>query len=293
VTGRFTTYDVTPPDYARPQSVNSFAYVEGNPVNFVDPSGHIKENEAAYANATIGNLKNYEVEIVPDFGYLNIQVPYQYGPTTIYVEKWKCAQAWNEGAWSKDELTWIGDAVADASNFMHGPDKFKSAMHGPVKVSRWAIPKDPVLTINGQEVVGPIRGFAPPSRLPLGDVVLPDYFFSNTDEYAKYSFVHELGHVWDRRTGLQLSGDMSRSLGTQQCQMTGHGVSCIFNIDVGKEKPPGYKPPYGPYAGGSAMEDWAEAFASSVYPGHYGGVGATTLGPLRRQYVLDQIAALP
>jgi RHS repeat-associated protein len=39
-TGRFTTRDVWPPDYTRPQSLNGFAYVEGNPINRIDPSGH-------------------------------------------------------------------------------------------------------------------------------------------------------------------------------------------------------------------------------------------------------------
>ncbi|MBI1801352.1 MAG: RHS repeat-associated core domain-containing protein, partial [Chloroflexi bacterium] len=39
-TGRFTTRDVWPSDYTRPQSLNGFAYVEANPINRVDPSGH-------------------------------------------------------------------------------------------------------------------------------------------------------------------------------------------------------------------------------------------------------------
>ncbi len=38
-TGRFTTRDVWPPDYTRPQSLNGWAYVEGNPINRLDPSG--------------------------------------------------------------------------------------------------------------------------------------------------------------------------------------------------------------------------------------------------------------
>jgi len=39
-TGRFTTRDVWLPDYTRPQALNGWLYVEANPVNFTDPSGH-------------------------------------------------------------------------------------------------------------------------------------------------------------------------------------------------------------------------------------------------------------
>ena len=39
-TGRFVSKDTWDGDYNRPLSLNPWNYVEGNPVNFVDPSGH-------------------------------------------------------------------------------------------------------------------------------------------------------------------------------------------------------------------------------------------------------------
>jgi RHS repeat-associated protein len=42
-TGRFLTKDSWQGDYNRPLSLNQWNYVEGNPVNFTDPSGHIPE----------------------------------------------------------------------------------------------------------------------------------------------------------------------------------------------------------------------------------------------------------
>lgn len=40
--GRFITRDTWPGNYQRPLSLNGWNYVEGNPVNFTDPSGHIR-----------------------------------------------------------------------------------------------------------------------------------------------------------------------------------------------------------------------------------------------------------
>lgn len=50
-TGRFITKDSVPGDYTRPQSLNGWNYVESNPINKVDPSGHCAENadEACWA----------------------------------------------------------------------------------------------------------------------------------------------------------------------------------------------------------------------------------------------------
>ncbi|ABQ25362.1 YD repeat protein [Geotalea uraniireducens Rf4] len=38
--GRFITADTIVPDYANPQSLNRYAYVQNNPMNYVDPTGH-------------------------------------------------------------------------------------------------------------------------------------------------------------------------------------------------------------------------------------------------------------
>ena len=39
--GRFTQPDSIVPDMSNPQSLNRYAYVNNNPVMFVDPTGHI------------------------------------------------------------------------------------------------------------------------------------------------------------------------------------------------------------------------------------------------------------
>lgn len=127
---------------------------------------------------------------------------------------------------------------------------------------------------------------------------MPDYAFQYTREYAKYGVVHELGHVWDRRTALDLSNGLMVYIGTLVCEGMG---GCRFDISAGKELPPGYPRFIGKhknYAGTTPMEDWAEAFASTIYPNYYSQFSIFNgtdwekywlIGPMRKHYVLDQI----
>ncbi|MBK8417475.1 RHS repeat-associated core domain-containing protein [Candidatus Villigracilis saccharophilus] len=71
--GRFTSRDTWGGDANRPMSMNRWGYVEGNPVNYFDPSGHIAEgHEARTADVIRDKLKIfYGVEIHKDWGYLN------------------------------------------------------------------------------------------------------------------------------------------------------------------------------------------------------------------------------
>ena len=48
-TGRFISRDIWGGDYNRPLSLNRWGYVEGNPVNYIDPTGH-------YATSSTGNV---------------------------------------------------------------------------------------------------------------------------------------------------------------------------------------------------------------------------------------------
>jgi hypothetical protein len=164
---------------------------------------------------------------------------------------------------------------------------------------------------------------APPGFLAkaLGDVVLPDSAFNYGHDFARYIIVHEMGHVWDYRTGNQLSMGMMQALGTWICDEEGgncHWAPYAARVDeqtlevVYPEPYPGIpkkcgndpinpshlitgcqKQPYAatcsgfPLLTGPGAEDWAESFASYVYPNYYprqGFLGLKT-GGIREEYV--------
>ena len=291
--GRFLSRDIWVGDYSRPLSLNLWNYVESNPVIYVDHTGHIKESDASTATSIIDSLfNNYSVSIFKDYRFYDVQVP-QVENANARIVKWKCEKAWYEGAWENlHEIEWVRDAIEEMGNAMGGAAKFKAAMHGTVKISRWDVSRDPILTINGNEIIGSVRGFAPPPEAGLGDIVMPDHFFSAGDLYAKYGVVHELAHVWDRRSGKTLSEGISAVVGTKTvCNWLGFNCRYDLGIADGNEPPPGHHA--NPYAGVSAMEDWAEAFATFVYPAYYGqDQGNDILGPIRRQYVQEAIQNL-
>jgi len=136
---------------------------------------------------------------------------------------------------------------------------------------------------------------APPfvGRL-LGDVLLADTAFYNQND-AKFGTAHELGHVWDWRSNWgSLHYEMSIELGTMVCpdnpETPGEEV-CWFDIEAGKEVPPGAQ--IDPYAGTYVWEDWAEVFASYVYPDYYNRKGFVQIGELRKRYVERKIREIP
>jgi RHS repeat-associated protein len=68
--GRWLSADTIVPDPGNPQSLNRYAYVRNNPLRYVDPSGHIEEDQYEDAIEIINDLRdNYDVDIDIDFGW--------------------------------------------------------------------------------------------------------------------------------------------------------------------------------------------------------------------------------
>jgi RHS repeat-associated protein len=281
-TARFLSKDSWQGDYTRPQSLDAWAYTEGNPINRTDPSGLIAEGQDAI------DAQNYREELQSTYG-IEIWQDWGYGRLTGW---------WYPGAWrSADELKSVLGAAYLSSAAMGGPAKFKSAMNGTLWIVRQTSPNP---------------SYSPPYfQWLLGDVVLNDFMFNTYNvDFETYWISHEFGHAWDFKQGQRLSRGMTSALGTSVCtQVAINGVGlgdaqflipsvcvCQFDVDA-KEPPPG--DPKDPYAGTSAWEDWAEAFANYVDPTYYQGMRNASnqtfnlLGPLRRQYVEEQIRAIP
>jgi RHS repeat-associated protein len=275
--GRFISKDVWLGDSNNPLSLNSWLYAYSNPIRYYDPSGFISQDEA---NIIHEWLLGYGVEIQKDWGYGYEVIRKNPWLSPVIPRQLLCD--WFGGYWrSIDELNLVKDSVIRSAIGLKGVGRFKSAM-GHVKIARWgSFPDSPA--------------FAPPGPASIiGDIVLPDYHFNQTNEYSVFNLIHEFGHVWDGNVLGRLSSGLQSEIGTLTCQLGGRTPVCWFDIDAGKEKPPGH--PDDPYAGTSSsrFEDWAESFATYIYPKYYQQFPRyLDLGPLRKQYVMEQINALP
>ncbi|MBE0411645.1 MAG: hypothetical protein IBX69_18110, partial [Anaerolineales bacterium] len=103
---------------------------------------------------------------------------------------------WDEGNWrSLRELELVEEALKDIAPNPPGVmsyDQFHNKFKR-VAFRRWNNDK--------------ILAFAPPGLLAyvMGDIVLTNTVFGESEDWTKYTIVHEMGHVWDYRTGHRLS----------------------------------------------------------------------------------------
>ncbi len=261
--------------------MSHYTYVENRPIILTDPTGWISESDADAAEKIVNRLqRNYNVRIVVDWGYRSVPLPYTFPNLDVHQ-----ICVWNEGNWRElRELSLTEIAVLRTSIKLGGPAKFKSAMGGVVNISRWNWP--------------PVRSFAPPTVIPfLGDIILTNYHFdvkSYGDEFVQHTVIHELAHVWDWREGRRLSTGMAKDIGTLVCDTHPiYGEVCSFDITRIMELPPGKL--IDNYAGKNAMEDWAESFATFIYPDYYRKKALRLLVPggLREAYIQTQINSIP
>ena len=287
-TGRFLTKDTWQGDYNRPASLNKWNYVESNSVNYTDPSGFIRQGpEAQRADNIRSRLNTMGIVIVKDWGDIYTFDPNSYKISTC---------GWDEGRWGIKDLVYIEKAARDLNKKIGGPSKLRAAV-GQVVVNK----------INrNSSMMSP-----PPDRTPtwlLGDIVILTTASQSNEEWYKFTFVHEFGHVWDYRQGSQISMDLEKELGAYAC----HFGVCYWDPSQSVEAPPDTlrickekpndkmceKPPYsstygnsGPLFSSVGAEDWAQSLAYFVYPDYQSDI-TIGLRSVRRQFVKKQISYL-
>jgi RHS repeat-associated protein len=317
--GKFVSRDIWDQEPTQPISYNAWLYGWSNPIRYRDPSGLITQAEAPRAQEIVESLvRIYGIGITQDWGW-------RYVPTTnpyAYTNLNTCPKYWVEGNWrSLSELERVKESIEDIAPGKMSINTFQ------LPFQRVEISRTSVEVLFGNEV----RSFAPPGILAtvLGDVVLGNYAFDHGAEFARFTAVHELGHVWDYRSGDQLSFGLMQALDTWICEDNGnncHWAPYFSRVDeatleimypepypgtpkkCGDEPPsPSHKvsgceePPYAatyggfPLLTGPGAEDWAESFASYVYPNFYPSRGRVGLksGGIRETYIEQILNSLP
>jgi len=307
--GRFLTEDSWQGNDNDPMSLNGWNYVDADPINFTDPTGHIKQGfDAQTADHYLDLLKAiYNINITRDWGDIpNVHIP----------EPGKQEQCgWQEGNWrSYLELEKVYTAVNAISPGKMSIEKFQSAF-GSVTIKRSN-------SENGS--------FSPPP--PVDDWVLgADIILTNNtvdypkEDYTIGAIIHEFGHVWDYRSNSRLSLGLIAKLNTWHCTgdicdwdpynlQLDHRTGLMVYPEPAPDTPNGcpagplnkytndipqcQKAPYsatygqaGPWFTGPGAEDWADSFATYVYRPFADVQGWRSLKSTdkRYRYVAEQI----
>jgi len=165
---RFVSPDTIVPDPANPQSLNRYAYVRNNPLRYVDPSGHIEEDQYDDAIGIINDLQdNYDISIDVDFGW---DYTLSVGPRL----------GWIKGAWQLRELEAVESAVGRYREASGSSDAVRSALGGTriAESDEWFHSDFDTISLTTS---------AMPNRTQLEN---------------EATIAHELAHRWDFKWGL-------------------------------------------------------------------------------------------
>ncbi len=217
--GRFASADTIVPDPNNPQSFNRYSYVYNNPLKMIDPSGH--------CGADVGQTLEESVELHDQCVEVRdgLEGSYQVSIT---------------GAWTLGEMNILALALQD---LFGGVYTSLYDVYNGVQINRSRIDHSIY-----RAMVDPVN---PDS------IVVFNGTFSKNNESARFTLLHEMGHVWDLYYDSYLT--------EYHTEYTGAKGSCsvdAFLIDAC----PRYRPasgrfsPYATYAHEDAAESWAAVF---------------------------------
>jgi len=267
------------PNPSNPQVFNRYGYVLNNPVNLVDPSGHISCSSVPE-----------ECE--------------QLSAEEVVKRNTKVKYGWNVKGddWSIDELRTIFRTGQDIESYVNSITRgnglaWMNEYMGGVNIRK-----------------GPFKngiGLA-------GNVLLPSWWGNDTNQtlFYKYYLVHELVHIWDARSGGPInhlpSPILARGPGDGLNSFIGGSVADGYSNRSNSRWFPGsgvdFIPPeyhfkndpmedkYGnPYANNSTADYLANSFALSVYASEYSGYSLPdpNLRVFINAYVSTQATQIP
>jgi hypothetical protein len=237
-------------------------YVEGNPVNFTDPTGYIAEGEeAGKADEIVKDLQvMYGLGFEKDWGYRLIQATPTPSPLSTPTGTTISCNVWDPGKWNYAELRTIKAALKDLSQKMGGPAKFRRFI-GEATIKK--APRSQCGT------TGEFRGCTEQwwSRyVVFTEGGIPPVNVEIKNKYTsidKWTVVHEFAHAWDRNYGWTLNNYLGGSIAKRpkDCDPANAKPGCnsagYFYVGI---------PPAGSGPTFNRLEDFAESVAAFVYP---------------------------
>jgi len=247
---------------------NAWLYVYADPINLIDPSGYIAEEDAGRADFIVKMLQaNYGVHIEKDWGYRLVPIDTSsLLPFLMTGILYGCE--WNPGKLDYVELRTIRDAIHDLGNAMKG--QFEKFI-GPVTIKKAGFSQCGSNFRGCTEAGNRDIVFNSNARPPVNVDI------SNTFSIDKWSVVHELRHAWDRnyrwsRSELLMAYthgyieskpsecgpfDPNDFFGNPKNRLPGCNAAGYFYSGP---------PPAGSDYGFNQQEDFAESVAAFVYP---------------------------
>ncbi len=177
-----------------PTDWNRYSYTRNNPVNFVDRSGYITQDEAGTADSIVQVLQSlYNVHIKKDWGNHLSQVnPSTLPPFVLTGILYDCN--WEAGLWTLDDLTAVNAGVHIMSAGIHFLGGHFNSLVGPVTI---------------------VREKGGRSTTDDANPGLVHYQVDKAQrDYKIYVAIHEMGHVTMFNNPLTLAYFMNK-LGTQ------------------------------------------------------------------------------
>jgi RHS repeat-associated protein len=268
--GRFLSRDTWGGEGKRPMTFNRWGYVNGNPINYFDPSGHILENESKEADQIVNELKKYSVNIRVDWGK---DIYWYNDPIDSSKSRIRCD--WISGRWSLNELKIVKGAVIHLDNAMGNNLAGSIGAVSIAKVDMTVCGPDGRGCTSGNAIELLDSGRPPTQNPPAGNLVA--YYIKkpmSKVNFDQWTVVHELGHAWDHKNGSSLSRGLETYTGGYTISKPyGFAEYCAVN-DPYNELPgcnkSGYFyggiPPVTSGTGFNRYEDFAESVAAYVFP---------------------------
>jgi RHS repeat-associated protein len=209
-TARFLSKDVWQGDYTRPQSLNGWGYVEGNPINFNDPTGWCRDDP--FGDTTNGDRCSEEIDRLERKYQLIIKAGYS--PYACWIYGIDDLKPGTPIPWTMDELTFLDQALELTKAFL---DRTVHPFNGSLGGKNYTIKRVHVT------VTGPMDT----NSYPPVTTAIPDEVFARSPngEGQHSSLMTEFFHAFDFQQNPWVSAnrifaDLTRDPGSTYCGST-------------------------------------------------------------------------